>query len=374
MYEHQNQVIYQQATSNQQEATMASRSSAYDYSPSIGTMQKTYRKLTVSWDAKTGSRDHRANIFCNTTRNYAVMHVPAILLAIFNDLHEKSDMIKELHSVNTSGVILGDDNQTLWLYTMRPSDAMPKNAEELERLYTFVRMFAEKHLDKETYGYIINNIHIAVSFFVWFFTKQNFYYYTKEIRQTTRGGIQKQWRSILLLRVPVVNVIQNTTAPKVRGDVHQKTILVKLENEQSNLKTDITRLISSNVNFDDAKSLHKTISHCTTSGNNGFVGNKQGKKLQKVYDDYVKVTDKIARIRKGLLQNNLGDKKVSLSIKIPSVITEGVNTMEQSSPSTPPSPPKLIRQNADYIGITDANTETVAPLDDNEVPESWEDL
>ena len=53
---------------------MASRKSPYMYSPSCGTMPNTYRKLSSSWDAKTGTRDHLANVFCNTVKSDAVLH------------------------------------------------------------------------------------------------------------------------------------------------------------------------------------------------------------------------------------------------------------------------------------------------------------
>ena len=51
MYQHKKQAIHLQATSKIQQAIMASRRSPYVYSPSIGTMPQTYRKLSSSWDA-----------------------------------------------------------------------------------------------------------------------------------------------------------------------------------------------------------------------------------------------------------------------------------------------------------------------------------
>lgn len=373
MYQHKKQAIHLQATSNIQQAIMASRRSPYAYSPSIGTMPQTYRKLSSSWDTKAGSRDHTANIFCNTTKNDAVLHVPSLLLALFNELHKKSDMIKELKAVS-SGVMMGDDNQTIWLYTMRPSDAMPKNSEELERLYAFVRMFSEKHLDAESYLYIMKYIHIAVSFFVWFFTKKNFYYYTNEIRQTTRGGIQKQWRSILLVRVPVVNVMQNASAPKGRGEIHQKTILSKLEEEQRKAKACITNLIGTNrvVDFDDAMTLHSKISQYMNSGNSNFIGNKPGKKLQKIYQEYMKNDEKIKKMRKSLVHIETTEKKMGMTIKIPE------NTPDWGELGAPPPPPKLIRCNADYLGNefpAQIRDDTLGPNTlEEDVPDSWEDL
>ena len=367
--------IYKQKARNNQ---MASRSSPYMHSPSIGTMPQTFRKLSSSWDAKVGLRDHTAKIFVGTSQNDPIQHIPAILMALFNDLHEKSDMIKEIQATNPGSVKLGDDNQSLWLYTMRQTDAMPKNSEELERLYAFVRLFTGKHLDAEAHSYVMKHIHISVSFFVWFFTKKNFYYYTKEIRQTTRGGIQKQWRSILLVRVPIVNITPNASVPKARGDIHQKAILVKLDEEQKKLKADITKVIPSmcKVDFEDERELHKTISQCMASDSKTFVGYKQSKKLQKIYNDYMKVTEKVKKTRKSVSLIEVANKKTALTIVVP-------ETNDWGELGEPPSPPKLIRQNADCLGysilvttqVTEESFDTSIPEPLNDyVPESWEDL
>ena len=361
---------------------MASRKSPYMYSPSCGTMPNTYRKLSSSWDAKTGTRDHLANVFCNTTKSDAVLHVPAIMMALLNDLHANSDMLKELQCVNPGAVKMGNDARTIWIYSMRPSDAMPKNAEELERLYSFVRTFAKKHLDAVAYDYVTQHIHIAVCFFVWFFTKQNFYYYTKEIRQTTRGGIQKQWRSVLLTRVPPVMVVaQNTTnVQKVRGDVHQKTILAKLEEEQTSLKTDIKKLLDSvcEVDFEDDARLRDTMAQTMKVGSTCYITGKKSKKLQKAYQDYVKVTDKVNKTRKSLFQIETAERKMALAITAPAPAEDDWGEL-----GAPPSPPKLIRQNAEFpelLGVGSPGGATVVPsaqpeaIVDEDVPESWEDL
>jgi hypothetical protein len=372
--------IYQhnkkQQASNKQ-ATMASRKSPYMYSPSCGTMPNTYRKLSSSWDTKTGKRDHLANVFCNTVKSDAVLHVPAIMMTLLNDIHANSDMLKELQCVNPGAVKMGDDARTLWIYSMRPSDAMPKNAEELERLYAFVRAFTKKHLDGPSNDYLDQHIHIAVCFFVWFFTKHNFYFYTKEIRQTTRGGIQKQWRSVLLTRVPVMVITQSPSIPKVRGDIHQKTILVKLEEEQANLKADIEKLLSSVcvVDFEDEVRLRETMSMCMTMGSKCYITGKKSKKLQKSYQDYVKVTDKVNKTRKSLFQIESVEKKSSLTIMVPADDMWGVA-------GEPPSPPKLIRQNAEdgfcFTGVQETEAYDMLPesleVEEDDVPDSWEDL
>ena len=359
---------------------MASRKSPYMYSSSCGTMPNTYRKLSSSWDAKTGTRDHLANVFCNTTKSDAVLHVPAIMMALLNDLHANSDMLKELQCVNPGAVKMGNDARTIWIYSMRPSDAMPKNAEELECLYSFVNIFAKKHFNTVAYDYVTQHIHIAVCFFVWFFTKQNFYYYTKEIRQTTRGGIQKQWRSVLLTRVPPAMIVaQNTTVPKVRGDLHQKTILAKLEEEQVSIKAEIKKLLASvcEVDFEDDARLRDTMAQTMTMGSKCYITGKKSKKLQKAFQDYVKVTDKVNKTRKSLFQIETAERKMALAITAPAPAEDVWGGL-----GAPPSPPKLIRQDAEFpellgVGSPDAATVPSAQPEaiiDEDVPDSWEDL
>ena len=224
------------------------------------------------------------------------------------------------------------------------------------------------------------HIHIAVCFFVWFFTKQNFYYYTKEIRQTTRGGIQKQWRSVLLTRVPAVMVVaQNTTVPKVRGDVHQKTILAKLEEEQTSLKTEIKKLLDSvcEVDFEDDARLRDTMAQTMKVGSTCYITGKKSKKLQKAYQDYVKVTDKVNKTRKSLFQIETAERKMALAITAPAPAEDDWGEL-----GAPPSPPKLIRQNAEFpelLGVESSGGATVPSAQpeaivDEDVPESWEDL
>tara|TARA_B110000114_G_scaffold183770_1_gene225816 strand:- start:680 stop:1582 length:903 start_codon:yes stop_codon:yes gene_type:complete len=300
------------------------------------------------------------------------------MVSLLNGLHANSDILNEFKSVKPDTVKMGDDARTIWLYSMRPSDAMPKNAEELERLYAFVIAFTKKHLDTVTYDYVNQHIHITVCFFVWFFTKQNFYYYKKEIRQTTRGGIQKQWRSVLLTRVPTMVAAQNATnTQKVRGDIHQKAILVKLEEEQYNLKTDIKKLLSSvcEMDFEDDAHLRETMSQTMIVGSKCYINGKKSKKLQKAYQDYVKVTDKVNKTRKSLFNIENMEKKIALNITLPAP-TEDV----WGELGTPPPPPPLNRQNAEFPQQMDMVAHEAQSCNQPEailtedVPESWEDL
>ena len=105
-----------------------------------------------------------------------------------------------------------------------------------------------------------------------------------------------------------------------------------------------------------------------------FLFGKKNKKIQKLYQDYQKINDKIKISKKSISSVSIQQNPKPLTINIPN------HTNDWSPCGSPPSPPKLIRQNAttqcECITST-ANVETGGPypLDvDDDVPESWEDL
>ena len=88
----------------------------------------------------------------------------------------------------------------------------------------------------------------------------------------------------------------------------------------------------------------------------------------------MKVTEKVKKTRKSVSLIEVTNKKTTLTIVVP-------ETNDWGELGDPPSPPKLIRQNADYLGYditaTTINetqhTDAPEPLE-VDVPESWEDL
>ena len=172
-------------TSNKQEKRMASRSTgnmySMEYSQDLG---RTYKKLSAVWDKKRGSRDSQANVFINTTKNDPILHVAALLNHVLVDLHNNSNIIKELQLIETGMVMLSAEGDRVWIYDMRSSDAMPKTEQDLVRLYWFVTNMVKKCFDVDTQNYLMKHNHLAVCFFIWFFTTPNYFYATKEIKQT----------------------------------------------------------------------------------------------------------------------------------------------------------------------------------------------
>ena len=367
---------------------MASRSTGFMYSADYGqNLPNTFNKLSSFWIGKVGTRDHTAKIFYNTSQNEPKTHVPFILMSAFNIIHSKNEsMVNVFNNINPSSLKIDHDNEAIWIYTMRQSDALPRTTQDVERVYAFVRMFAEQYLDSASHDYIMKNINISVCFFIWFFTTPNFFFNKKVVKQTTRTGIQKIWRSILLIKPPVKHNTNSTTHK--RGVNHQTNILTTLENEKKTIQNTITNTIISVhsdfiIDWNDNDNVHRTISNTINMNNKHYITGKKGKKIHKLYQDYQKLIEKIKLSKKSISSVNFQQNKISLTIKVP----ETNNTYDWGALGPPPSPPKLVRQNAHCPGIEptiwssseDSDDESIplpihTPNKEYDVPDSWEDL
>lgn len=307
------------------------------------------------------------------------MHVPFILMSAFNTIHVKNkDMVHVFKNINPSGVKVDNDQDALWIYTMRQSDALPKTTQDMERLFIFVRMFVEQHLDSDYCVYVMKHYNIAVCFFVWFFTTPNFFFNKKVVKQTTRGGIKKIWRSILLVKPPVI--IITAVSQHKRGVNHQASILSNLEKEKESIQLNILSIIQSvHPNFTiqwDSHDCHVKISETLQYNQTYYISGKKNKKILKLYQDYQTINEKIKCSKKSISSVNHQQHMKPLTINIPN----NSHTIDWSPFDSPPSPPKLIRHNAMIEGqilptVTTVDVEGPYPLHtDDDVPDSWEDL
>ena len=97
--------------------------------------------------------------------------------------------------------------------------------------------------------------------------------------------------------------------------------------------------------------------------------------IQKLYQDYQKINEKIKISKKSISSLTFQENPKPLTINIPN----DNHTNSWGPLGTPPSPPKLIRQNAtDRLCVANTNNiDTVGPYSvnvDEDVPDSWEDL
>ena len=362
---------------------------------STQTIGHTYKKVSSSWDKKRGSRDCRANVFNATTAKEPLYHVASLMNRVLCDLHNSTDIVEELERVEPNVVMVAPSKasississiSSIWVYDMRASDAAPRTEQDAARLKWFVTLLVKKHTDPQTQAYLLQHITISMCFFAWFFATPNYFYATKEMRQTTRFGIQKIWTETLLHKrptppptpPPTPNTKSKTKSSS--GATHQKgSILPKLEEEKRAIETKIDALVKSEYpthvfDWTDVRGAHTKVSECFDMNGKNYINGKKSKKLQTLYQDYQRVHDKVARTKKGIASAEAQQQR-----------TEKQRTEKQQR--TPPAQEDDVKYIDGQIwmhgkdggwGVEETKggeaPEEAQEEAQEDIPESWEDL
>lgn len=341
-------------------------------------LPRTFYKLAEKWDKKVMTRDFEAQgcwSAASCDLRDPIFKVPNMMSSKLSAL--TADSMDGLRAVE--GCVKTTEGQ-FWIYDMRQSDALPKTQTDSKRLYKYVETLVMFEFDSKEAYYLMDNVHITTCFFVWYFTKPNFFFKDKVMRQTTRNGIQRVWTPILLNKKPKPQAETNAVSLPKMGSTTD-ALLPKQQQQQTKLKKDIQALVNGNLEWEDPLALHIKISEIIASSDSGL-SIKQNKKLQKLYSDYTTVT---AKINKTMLKI----KKVErANAKIAFTPSNSSAFIDELGPP-PDFPPELVRQSADELGYEDtkcAGCEGNQPnqlahiggcipdSDEEEVPDSWEDL
>ncbi len=357
-------------------------------------LPRTFRKLAEKWDKKVGSRNFESKCWTlATTDSRDPIQRVALLMSV--ELGKYSGTSVQRFNQLSVECVTTEVGQ-IWLYDMRQSgDSLPKSQDDAQRLYGVVRAVISRWFNVEDQFYLEKNIHIAVCFFVWYYTKPNFFYNDNVTRQTTRKGIQRVWTPLFVGKRPKLQSEPKLTPTSKNRFVNTTdALLPKQQQQQENLRKDIqalitsTTLVKAGLDWQDSHSLHGQISEILVNTDSGL-SIKQNKKLQNKYNEYVTLSTKIKRSTDKIRKAKLANSKIVVSPK------ESVWVSELGSP--PDSPPELVRATADQLGYVEDNV-SVTPsecmgcstcqpnqsahmggclpdeFDDAEVPDSWEDL
>lgn len=329
---------------------------------------RTYYKLAETWSKKTGNRIYKDNIFLKAPPNDPILNVPYVVGNAFNRVDDLVGALKTLlPAAQTTGPT------SLWIYDMRITDAMPRTTADTERLYAFVRKLISSgwFVDTETGRYLETHIHITVAFFVWWFTTENFYFATNEIRQTTYHGIRRVWRTVLLAKEPIVaeavtpvkRVAQRSTGVK-----HSAVVSAKEVSKCRELQGRIIALVREehpafDVHWNDDREVHLKISECFEESNKHYITGKKSKKLQKMYQDYCKVK------KKGAVSKALANSAEEPRAAVAEMPHTGAAEEEQDrcTGCLTNQPNQLA-----HIGLGGCLGDDSE--EDDDVPDSWEDL
>ena len=308
-------------------------------------MANIYVRLASSWNKKCGQRDCTANVFHGTVPSEPLYHVASLMNTVLCDIHSRTGIVEELKNVEPN-VVASDTATSVWIYDMRASDAAPRTEQDSVRLKHFVKMLIKKHFDTHTQSYLLQHINISTCFFMWFLATPNYFYATKEMKQTTRNGIQKVWTETLLRKKPSDKPATTAKIVKERGELHQVNVLSKLVNDKNTLETKITNLVQSEypsivLDWTDIDSVHVKVSECFVMNGKCYINGKKSKKLQMLYQDYQKNQNKVARAKFGIEQSKIQQRNEK----------KAAAAMEAGLEKAPEKAPEI-----------------------DDVPESWEDL
>jgi hypothetical protein len=278
----------------------------------------------------------------------------------------------------------GTPSQQIWIYDMRQSDTLPKSQADTQRLYGFVEKLLKSWFDVQEKDYLFQNVHIATCFFVWYFTKPNFFYKDNVTKQTTRHGIQRVWTPLLLgKKMKLQKEPVNAPASKSQFSTTTDALLPKQKQQQDKLRKDIVALLDStnlsntSLEWDDQRRLHLKISECLANSESGL-SIKQNKKLQKIYNEYTTISAKINKTMLKIKKVERANSKIAIPPKEP--------VWDNVLGPPPILPPKLVRQSAcelHYGANGQANQsehvggcvpDELEANEDENVPDSWEDL
>jgi hypothetical protein len=298
--------------------------------------------------------------------------IPAMMT---DKLGNMPDMMAAFEQV---GLMERRDDQ-VWIYDMRQSDILPKSAPDLERLYSFVQSAIRVWFNRSEADYLLKHSHITACFIVWYFTKPNFFYKDKVMKQTTRSGIQRIWSPFFIAKQPKLVL----TPPKPRADYKRQVItttdamLPKQQLDQERMRAGIAKIFSDaggkQFGWDDPLNVHRHISAAIANEDKNY-STKQTKKLQNLYNEYTKLTAKIDETMRKRTKAEFVNSKIAKAAAIESA--------EDDLGPPPDSPIKLIRQSAceECVGCSQNQPNQQAhmggclPDIDDEVPDSWEDL
>ena len=300
--------------------------SQYNFKTKMATVSqnfpRTYYNLAKTWDAKVGSMSFDQVSFkdnkTNKDRIARLLHAefktqangPAGIVQVF--AHIGDLMSKHFNMDNVSMY----DN-SIWIYNMRASDTLPKSPNDLKRLYQFVRIAISQWFNAGNEIFLADdkNIHITVSFFLWYITKPHFFFKDKVTRQTTRYGIERIWTPLLLAKEVKM---QPPNLPSAKPKTLIKTTnaqLPKWEQLVADIKLKISNITGRTFSWEDSFTLHGEISAALSDND---LNTNQIKKLQKLYSEYQVLYQKISKAKGKIMEAEMQNAKIVRSETNPS--------------------------------------------------------
>lgn len=334
---------------------------------------RTFYSLAKTWDAKVGSMSFEQASFqenkTNKERIARLLHAEFKTQAngpsgIVNEFARIGDLM--FRHFKMDNVSMYDNS--IWIYNMRASDTLPKSPNDLKRLYQFVRIAISQWFNGDNAVFLTDdtNIHITVSFFLWYITKPHFFFKDKITRQTTRYGIERIWTPLLLAKEVKMQACLPSTKPKTMIKTTNAQ-LPKWEGLVADIKFKISSITGTTFSWDDSFTLHGEISAALLDND---LTTNQIKKLQKLYSEYQVLYQKISKAKGKIMEAEMENAKMARSETNSSAACAGC---EQNQPNQLAHIGGCLEDPEDQIPDNWEEGEFVGKKTE-EVPDSWEDL
>ena len=339
-------------------------------------LPRTFYKLAPRWAGKVCELGSRELVLKkNWSSKEPIYKIAYMMAGMFASTENIAEQIRNL----SSEVIFNSETGQIWIYEHRQSDSLPKSTADSQRLYGLVRVLVTKLFDRNEANYLLEHKHITTCFFVWYFTTPDVFYKDNVIKQTTRNGIQRIWTPLILDKKPKKESVKSVPKKDVKLATTTDPLLPKQQSQQAQLRQDIQDLIanssSASIEWDDPLRVHAAVSECLAGGTELSI--KQTKKLQNRYNDYIKLTEKINKTLGKIRKVEAANAK--LAPAAPPTLNSASEPDELDP--MPDSNPELIRRNA-CSGCATNQANQLAHMggclpdedEEDEVPDSWEDL
>jgi hypothetical protein len=364
---------------------------------------RTFSRLVSHWDPKVGRRSISTStnpaqnaswtgLWSDASSKYSYDYVPKIMEPFFaspSSVEELRGIVANLDwaTVNSAG--------QAWVYNPRKTDTIPRSNQDEERLYSFTRAIINTdRFQKTDRKYLLDNIHVSVCFVLWCLTKPNFFYIDKVHKQTTRRGIERVWTPFLMMKEPVKASPPQQKAVFIRQ--YKRTTdaqLPKLLQEQTRIRGEIEKNVNGTlIEWDDKLATHITISEAIANQEQ-TLSIKQTKKVQSLYNDYTKISDKIRKMQDKIDKANASNAKIAISwppslgpppppspvltrepATIDGVVVESLRIVGVESVGATGACSGCAESQPNQLAHMGAGGCLASESEEEEVPESWEDL
>ena len=255
-------------------------------------------------------------------------------------------------------------NTSFWLYTTKKENYIPKNDAELENVNKIMMKIINTDFDGEENTFLNNNLSHCVAFMIMFLTTRNYYYIDNVNSFTVRKGKRQIWTCPLLQKeLKPIKKQEKKEYNKYKSESFRKeSLLPRQLKEKDELKEKITNIIIEidpsfdKTIFNEFFILNRSMNNYLDTRGKFYVGNNRSKKLNKLYQDYQKISKIIV-------------KSKSAGENCDSIVTDSGNTITF----------KKVRKNhsnksAEEFVSYDVEEDLEKISNDESTPDCWESI